>query len=87
MTTNETIFKAMYKLGNVSMSVDAIRLTAGLPFKTVHEALLKLHRMGHVNGRQIGGLEIPVEKKIPNQSLFEMEKKERKVRRERSKAT
>ena len=87
MTTNEAIFKAMYKLGNVSMSVDAIRLTADLPFKVVHEAILKLHRMGHVNGRQIQGLEIPVEKKIPNQSLFEMEKKERKGRRERSKAT
>jgi len=87
VTTNEAIFKAMYKLGNVSMSVDAIRLTAGLPFKVVHEALLKLHRMGHVNGRQIAGLEIPVEKKTPNQTLFEIEKIPKRGRKERSKAT
>lgn len=84
MSTNEAIFKAMYKMGNVAMSVDAIRLTAGLPFKEVHAALLKLHRQGHVNGRQIQGLEIPVEKKIPNQSLFEMEKKTKKGRKTRS---
>lgn len=84
MSTNEAIFKAMYAMGNVSMSVDAIRLTAGLPFKVVHDALLKLHRMGHVNGRQIQGLVIPVEKKIPNQTLFEMEKKTRKGRKARS---
>lgn len=84
MTTNEAIFKAMYKLGNVAMSVDAIRLTAELPFKEVHEALLKLHRQGHVNGRQIQGLVVPVEKKIPNQSLFEMEKVPKKGRKTRS---
>ena len=85
MTTNEAIFKAMYAMGNVSMSVDAIRLNAGLPFKVVHDSLLKLHRQGHVNGRQIQGLVIPVEKKIPNQSLFDLEKKpSKRVRRTRS---
>jgi len=84
VSVNERIFKAMYAMGNVAMSVDAIRLNAGLPFKVVHEALLKLHRMGHVNGRQIQGLVIPVEKKIPNQSLFEMEKKPKKGRKARS---
>jgi len=85
VTTNEAIFKAMYAMGNVSMSVDAIRLNAGLPFKVVHDALLKPHRQGHVNGRQIQGLVIPVEKKIPNQSLFDLEKKpSKRVRRTRS---
>lgn len=84
MTTNEAIFKAMYSMGNVSMSVDAIRLTADLPFKVVHEALLKLHRQGHVNGRQITGLVIPVKKMAPTGDLFEMEKKPRKGRKARS---
>lgn len=84
MTTNESIFKAMYALGNVSMSVDAIRLTADLPSKVVHDALLRLHRQGHVNGRQIQGLVIPVEKMIPTGDLFPMEKKARKGRKARS---
>lgn len=86
-TLNERIFRVMFETGNVSMSVDAIRLRLGLGFAEVHEALLLLHRQGHVNGRSFEGLVIPVEKKIPSGDLFEdleTVRKERKGTKKRS---
>ena len=53
------------------VSVESIRMMAGVPKKEAEEILLQLHRMGHINGRGIDGLELPKRRTPETEDLYE----------------
>ena len=71
MRYTKEILGAMYKAGNVRMSVALIAGISGLDGKIVAKELQQLHRMGQVNGRNINGVEIPPATKLKSMPLFE----------------